>query len=248
MASVLLVTFSIGEKFTEKYNRLWRASHENYARKHGYDFKVINHHLGESVDAVKHIDANNRLLVCSQEWSSQYDFIVYIDADILININAPPIHLSCDFGDKIGIVDEFCQPRPENRVELINKRCGWEESAKEYYSLAGFDVDTEMLLNAAVMVFQPKKHADFIKNIYDTYSDRFLTHPRSGHFHQAVIGYELMKNDKYVLMSTKWNCIWHHYKVYYSDRLAIDVVFNDSYFFHFAGNIDSEMAIYLQQL
>lgn len=246
MASVLLVTFAIGEKFIQQYNRLWRASQENYAKKHGYDFKVLETHFGESLDATKHIDANNRLLVCSQDWSSQYDFIIYIDADILININAPPIHLSCDFGDKIGIVDEFCQPRPDNRVELVNRRCGWEESAKEYYKLSGLDVETEQLLNSGVMVFQPKKHESFLKSIYDKYSNDLLTHPRSGHFNQAVIGYELMKNDNYVLMSTKWNCIWNHYKVYYGGCIGIDVVFNDNYFFHFAGNVDNEMAIYLQ--
>ena len=65
-----------------------------------------------------------------------------------------------EFGDKIGIVDEYSQPTPLLRIQL-QKQNKWEECASDYYKLAGFDILTEKVLNTGVLVMQPKKHADF---------------------------------------------------------------------------------------
>jgi lipopolysaccharide biosynthesis glycosyltransferase len=223
-----------------KYTRLWRASHENYCKKHGYDLKIIDKFLDKQLDAKRHIDANNRLLVCSQEWSDAYDYIIYLDADILININAPPIHTAYEYGDKIGIVDEFSQPQPEERAERINKRLGWEESAKAYYKLAGFDIDTDTLFNAGMMVFQPKKHKKYLEKMYSYYEPGYTTHRRGAHYQQAIIGYDLMVNNKCIVMSNEWNCVWHHYKVYYDGKKTLQDIFEKHYFVHFAGGIDHD--------
>ena len=59
-----------------------------YAKKHDYDFRVITDFLDKSMS---HVDAItfNKTLVCSQEWSHEYDYIILIDADILINMMSP---------------------------------------------------------------------------------------------------------------------------------------------------------------
>jgi len=246
MTAVLLVTFAIGDAYMSKYTKLWRTSHENYCKKHGYDFKIIEKFLDKQLDAREHIDANNRLLVCSQEWSKDYEYIVYIDADILININAPPIHTAFDYGNKIGIVDEFSQPCAEQRVERINRRLGWEDSAKAYYQLAGFDIETDKLLNAGVMVFQPKKHKEVLEHMYSYYEPGYTTHRRGAHYQQAIIGYELMTKDMCIIMSNAWNCVWNHYKVYYDGKKTIQETFDQHYFLHFAGAIDHDKVENLQ--
>ena len=86
----------------------------------------------------------NKILVCNQEWSKDYDFIVFIDADILINVNAPPIHSHIDYGECIGIIDEYSQPSKERRLK-IQRQMGWEKSAVDYYKLCGLDIQTDMV-------------------------------------------------------------------------------------------------------
>ena len=169
--SVCLVTIAVGEKYLNEYNRLFRPSQESYARKHGYDFRVITDYLGPVRD-ISTISLN-KILVCSQEWSLGYDFVVFMDADILINPDAPPIHSCMDFGDKIGIVDEFTQPSFQKRVEF-NRRMNWEPNATTYYLRSGFTIQTNSMLNTGVIVMQPAKHASFLKGIYDKYVQIFV--------------------------------------------------------------------------
>ncbi len=88
---VLLVTVAIGEQYLKQYYNLFYESQYNYAIKNGYDFKVCTDYL-DKVHQHKTTVSFNKVLVCSQEWSANYDFIIFIDADILININSPPLH------------------------------------------------------------------------------------------------------------------------------------------------------------
>jgi hypothetical protein len=227
---ILLVTLAIGKKYLYEYNRLFRKSQELYARKHGYDFKVITDFLGD----LRHTYAIsfNKILVCSQEWSSQYDFIIFVDADILINPNSPPIPLDC--GEKIGMVDEWSQPTKEGR-QSVQTTFGWEKTAIEHYKLCGFDLETDVVLNSGVLVMQPKLHGQFLRNIYDKYVLQSIDHPRGYVFEQTCIGYELQKAQMYKLLDKKWNSVWgitHHA---YKCRILLKVFFQQTYFLHFAG-------------
>ena len=128
---ILLVTIAIGEKYINEYNKLFRPSQELYAKRNGYDFKVVTNFLDDKYKFHKSISFN-KILVCSQEWSQDYDFIIFIDADIVINKDSPPIHNFVNYGDKIGIINEFSQPSFEKRLQ-INHKYGLEKNPKAYY-------------------------------------------------------------------------------------------------------------------
>jgi len=142
---VLLVTIAIGEKYLTEYINLFYESQKKYAIKNGYDFKVITDFLDKTIQNHSTISFN-KILVCSQEWSNDYDFIIFVDADILININSPPIHNYIDYEGCIGIIDEYSQPSKERRLK-IQEKMGWETSAVDYYKLCGFDIQTDMVFN-----------------------------------------------------------------------------------------------------
>jgi len=78
--SVCLVSMAIGDKYLEEYNRNFRSNQEAYAKKHGYDFRIITDYLGEVREPST--ISFNKILVCSQDWSLNYDFVVFVDADI----------------------------------------------------------------------------------------------------------------------------------------------------------------------
>lgn len=239
---VLLVAIAIGEKYLEMYNELFRKSHENYAKKHEYDFKVVTDFLDKNNKHYSTISFN-KSLVFSQTWSKDYDFIIFIDSDILINPIAPALHNYINYGDKIGIVNEYSQPTPEIRLQIQAKQ-GWERFANEYYKLSGFDINTDAVLNTGVIVSQPKIHGNIFQNIYNKYIKKSINHKRGFHYEQSCIGYELQKQCLYKTLPNKWNIIWGLYKICGEN---LDNIFKDNYFIHFAGGIDTDKVLDLHK-
>ena len=233
---VLLVTIAVGEKYLTEYNNLFYESQYNYAKKHGYDFKVITDFLDKNIKESSTISFN-KILVCNQEWSNDYDFIIFIDADILININSPSIHNYIDYGDCIGIIDEYSQPSKERRLK-IQQNMGWETSAVDYYKLCGLDIKTDMVLNSGVLVMQPKLHNDFLQNIYNKYILQSISHYRGFHFEQSCIGYEIQKNNLCKVIDNKFNALWALTKMDNIENISLNSFFNENYFIHFAGHVD----------
>lgn len=245
----LLVTIVIGEKYLEEYYKLFYESQKNYALKNNYDFKVITEFLDKENQDTYSISFN-KVLVCSQEWSTDYDFIIFVDADILININSPPIHNCIDYEGCIGIVDEYSQPSSERRI-LIQKRNGFETSASDYYKIYGFDLDTNMVFNSGVMVMQPRIHKDFLFNIYNNYKITsmtiYKTKKKATHKDQPYIGFEIQKNNLYKVMDNKFNAIWGIAKSDNIEKYTLNTYFQDNYFIHFAGHTDYDKIKYIQQ-
>jgi len=237
---VLLVAIAIGEQYLQKYNQIFRRSHEAYAKKHEYDFKVIDQFIDATYQSSPMSLFYQKMLVSD----TNYDFVIFIDSDILINITAPAIHLSENFGDNIGIVDEYSQPTPELRLK-IQKMMGWETSAVDYYKLCGLDLDTKIVLNSGVLVIQPKKHKKLLEYVYETYLPRSITHQRGPHYEQTSLGYELQTDRRYTLLNNRWNAIWALHKM---TGANLEQFFRNNYFIHFAGNTDINMAPNLDQL
>ena len=233
---VLLVTIAIGEQYLKEYNKLFYESQHNYAKKHGYDFKVITDFLDKNINVLSSISFN-KILVCNQEWSNDYDFIIFIDADILININSPSIHNYIDYGECIGIIDEYSQPSKERRLK-IQRNNGWETSAVDYYKLCGLDIQTDMVFNSGVLVMQPKIHNEFLQNIYNKYVLQSISHYIGFHFEQSCIGYEIQKNNLYKVIDNKFNAVWALTKMDNIENISLNTYFNKNYFIHFAGHTD----------
>lgn len=175
----------------------------------------------------------HKYLVCSQEWSSAYDYIVLIDADILINKKSPAIPFEV-LGDKIGMVDEACQPSREKRVEIQRKN-GWDLYPKDYFALCGLTLDTPHIYNSGFMVFQPSKHRSFLEGMYSTYAKSSPGHPRGFHYEQTVANYCFQKADMIYPLPRTFN---HCYLLYKSDDSTtnIDTFYQSSHFVHFVAH------------
>jgi hypothetical protein len=244
MEKVLLVTIAIGDKYLQEYNKLFRKSQELYAKRHGYDFKVVTDFLETSLSKKQRSAISfQKILVCSQEWSSNYNTIIFIDADILINSEAPQIH---EFsGEKIGIVDEYSQPSFNERL-AIQIRMDWERTPSDYYKLAAkeFELETDHLLNTGVLVLKPHIHKDILERIYNKYVEKSFGHPRGFHFEQSAIGYEIQKNNNFRIIDNKWNAIWAVNKM---SKKAVDLqtFIKNNYFIHFAGGVDIHQIPYI---
>jgi aspartate carbamoyltransferase regulatory subunit len=118
---VLLTTIAIGDNYRRAYEDIFKESHEAYATKHGYDFKIITDYLDTLNPEHHHKDAIslNKLLLCSQE--SEYDMIIYVDADILININKD---MCIEYFKKFKLDSKINFIFHLNCEECLNKNCG----------------------------------------------------------------------------------------------------------------------------
>jgi hypothetical protein len=212
-------------------------SQRKYALKNKYDFKVITEFLDDTYKYSHMSLYYQKILVCNQEWSNDYDFIIFIDADIFININSPGIHNYINYDDCIGIIDEYSQPSRERRIN-IQKKMGWESSATEYYKLCDFNINTDMVFNSGVLVLQPKKHRVFLQDVYNNYIKKSILHKRGPHYEQTSLGYELQVNNNFKVLENKFNALWALIKIDNIENKSLDSFFNENYFIHFAGRCD----------
>ena len=228
---VLLVVIAITEGYLHNYTKLFRKSHELYAKKHNYDFRVIDYMLDTTINHTSAFSFQ-KILVCSQYWSAQYDYIVCIDADIFINPESPPIHEFVT-SDKIGIVDEMVQ----SSLEL---REAYDGTASDYYKLVPeTTLDTKMLLNTGVMVFQPKLHSEFLNGVFRKHVTGCMTSNRGYHYEQTTVGYELQSKEMFTPIPNKFNAIWGLSKYMKStSHISLEDFYRDNYFIHFAGCVD----------
>jgi len=234
---IALVTLAIGDQYLQIYNTLFRKSQEAYAKRHGYEFRVITEYLDDDI-LHKSLISFQKALVFSQLWSSQYDLIIFVDADIYIRPDSPAIHTAGDFTEKIGIVNEFAQPTKELRLAL-QERCGWETSATDYYKLCQLDLDTDIVPNSGVMIARPAIHGEYLRNIYETYRETAINHSRGFIYEQAAIGYCLVRDNMCTCIPNEWNGLWMINKLINPDKELPEFI-SETYFTHLAGKFQYE--------
>ena len=240
----LLLSLAIGDKYIKEYKELFHKSQSHYAKKHNYDFKLIQERAKGTIDHPDSISFD-KSLVFSQSWSYDYENIVFIDADIFVNPKSPPIDELNKDSKKIFVVDEYSQPTPEKRIQ-VQEKMGWETSATDYYSLAGFSIQTKNMINTGVIMAKPELHGKFMKSIHFKHSISSIGHPRHFHFEQSAIGYEMQKNNMAEHLDNKYNAVWNIHKLQDSTIEFEDFVDNN-YFIHLAGKVDFDKIPHLNK-
>ncbi len=132
------------------------------------------------------------------------------------------------------------QPTRDARRSL-QIRAGWERTVSEYYELCQITFDTEFVFNTGVLVFQPRKHADFCRDIYNKYKHNQLIHPRGFHYEQAAVNYEYQKKNKLIPIPSEWNSLGNIHKFAGYEGTLADFM-KEKHFAHLAGGFDHQAA------
>lgn len=246
--SCAVVTIAIGESYLQTYSDIFRPSVEEYCQKYNYDHIVLSdyifdepeYHTPHEIDIMKWV-------IPFHPWFAHYNRILVLDADILITRNAPPFH-TIDLEGKIGMVDEYSQPTPEQRIQFQAER-GWETSATDYYKLLGnHTIDTPHVLNGGLFLCSPALHADFFRNLFYTYIDKYRAAQNHMHYEQSTLGYEVQSQGLWKPLDNKWNQIRGLYEAYYPTLEDAIHLYNTSYGLHFCGGGVWNLAKYLHSL
>ena len=211
-----IVTLTMGKKYEDLFNRYARKGWEEYSQKYTMDLKVINVPLDTSQRASNRSPAWQKLLILSQPWSKQYEQIVWIDSDIVINVNtSPDIFTFCEV-DKVGAVNSWDFPTEHIYRRMLEEQYSYYEQKGrrfmknivpyEYYTNRGISpaaIDTPVL-QTGVVVCSPEHHRQLFEHIYYNYEDSFGP---EGNYEMPAMSFEIAKNNFWTPIPNEFNFI-----------------------------------------
>ncbi len=232
-----IVTITIGKEHTELFERYCMPTWKPYADKHGYDIIVIREPVKpELVTETKSIHWQ-KCFVLTHEDVKEYEDVVWIDTDILINYHRAPCIVSNNLSDKIGAVSlqmlserisentsgrflpykNYCInmfQTPENKAMLQN------HFRKKKLDHHYFECNPLMGINTGVLVMKPTLHSDFMQNVFYKYQSVEKTQD----FEQGPIAVELINQNMVNYIDPGFNVIFYYHLVHHYPFLWDSVI------------------------
>lgn len=265
-----VVTLAVGDDHLAEFMALAKGTWEPYCRRHGYDLIVLTEPIDTQADTdVKPIHWQ-KLLVGQMPGAEKYEHMVWVDTDILINHHLAPCIASqltegrigaVDASEEVHIIDEFGNLK--TRYTALNtlfvaKSTGVAKDAKiaitrasigDLYDYFGFNLDTPHFINTGVFVFNPVRHNDFLRRMYDNAPEQ--------RYMDTVFSYELIKNNMVEFIDRRFNLLWpgecaRNYPFLFDPgflvenpgtvRMCVNTAFRNAFFLHFAGSASHAVA------
>ena len=213
-----IVTITLGTKYEKMFNNYCRNNWKIYSEKYGYELIVINKYLDNSKRAKSRSPAWQKLLILSQEWSKNYDQIIWIDSDVIINYKrakdiSPQVEIN-----NFGAVDEFSIPSKELHYLAMKKQYDfWKEKNIEfienltpgqYYKKRGIPGgDLNEVIQTGVFVCSQNHHREIFEHIYNSYDE--VNKKASWNYEMPAMSYELINSNM-----VQWIPIEYNYSVF----------------------------------
>jgi hypothetical protein len=127
---------------------------------------------------------------------------------------------------------------------------GFETTAKEYYmKYLNISFETDYVLNSGVFICSPLYHGEFFRKHIEKYLHN-ITDKTPFHYEQASFGYEIMKENKHMILDERWDIIWPVCRdvAVYIDKEYKDindyhqVVYETAYMIHYCSGQDHDLA------
>jgi hypothetical protein len=202
-----IATLAVGADYQGAYAQIFRPSVQRYAARHGYALLQFDDYLGDAAFHDPLFIYLMKMLLPLQDAVRGYDRLLVLDVDILVHPDTPPFH-TLDIDDGIGVVDEWSQPSPAERL-AIQRANGWSTSLRHYYGRAGLDLDSDTLINSGMYVCSPARHEGFFRDVTHRRMAARRDYPPTFHqYEQAVFGYELQMAGLVRLLPAAWNRLW----------------------------------------
>ena len=197
-----IVTLTLGKKYENLFNTNCKNNWEKYCEKFNYDLIVINQSLDNSKRSRERSPAWQKLLILSQEWSNNYDQIVWIDSDVIINYKSAGDISKIVEKENIGAVDAYSIPSKEiYQLSLKRAYDNWSKNGvkyisnlkpEEYYLKRGINVtDINEVVQTGVFVCSGANHRKIFEHIYYNYED--INKTAEWNFEMPAMSYELIK-------------------------------------------------------
>jgi len=221
-----IVTLVVGKKYEEMVNVYCKDNWQKYCEIFDYDLIVIKELLDKSNRARERSVAWQKLLILSQEWSDNYDQIVWIDTDIIINYKQAKDITSHVPLEKVGAVEEYSIPS-KILHGISQKRLFdyWKKfnvpyidnlTPGEYYKNRGIPGgDLKEVVQTGVFVCSAKYHRKIFEHIYYNYEE--INRNPEWNYEMPAMSYELLKSNLVKWIPNEYNyCVFLIISSYYS--------------------------------
>ncbi|MBN1680921.1 MAG: hypothetical protein JW966_11580 [Anaerolineae bacterium] len=226
-----LVTLTLGAAYETCWRDVCATNWQAYADKHGFDLIAITDPLDNSPLAQNRHPAWQKCLVLSQDWSATYDRVVWIDADILINVTQSPSIVDDIPVDKVGGVECFATPTPWYVHESLTRKYDyWGQdnavqnfTGREFHARYGLPDDINDVIQTGVMVLSPHHHRELFEHVYHHYEEKNMN------AEMRPLSYELVKAGMVHWIDPRFNASWmNNIALYYpflwnKPKYAMDV-------------------------
>jgi hypothetical protein len=216
--SKAIVTLAIGKKYLTQWRQLCQLNWQKYADKHGYDLICIDTPLDSSERAQRRSPAWQKCLILSQDFSREYERIVWIDSDILINfIDAPCIVENVPV-EKIGATNAYSSPTKALYSQILKRQYQYYEycgdnpiinnTARDYYSIYGLPPQFDDVVHTGVLVLSPNHHRQILEKAYFDYEEKG---DASWNYEMRPLSWEVLNADSIHWIDHRFNLIWLDY-------------------------------------
>lgn len=219
-----LVTLAVGEHHSGLFEKYCLSNWQEYCYKFDFELIVIKSSLDESVRGVNRSVAWQKLLILSQTWSSEYDQIVWVDSDVVINSEYAYDITEGVPVDKVGAVDTHSIPTKEIfalsnlRLEKIWDGQNINHISGNFYTTRGIPGEhLTDVVQTGVFVCSPTHHKAIFEYIYNHYED---TKGAEWNYEMPAMSYELLTADLITWISPRFNfCVSYILTAFYPEVL-----------------------------
>jgi hypothetical protein len=221
-----IVTLAIGKKYKDIFNQYCRENWVQYCERYNFELIVVEVVLDESDRAAKRSVAWQKLLILSQAWSADYEQIVWVDSDIIIN-SQWAYDLTEDVPvEKVGAVDQCAIPTKEI-FQVANNRLAkfWDDNNVNYipgnfYTTRGIPGESLVeVMQSGVFVCSPIYHRQIFELIYYSYED---TRGSEWNYEMPAMSYELLTANLVTWISPRFNfCVINMLSAFYPNEMAV---------------------------
>lgn len=265
-----LVTLAVGASYEAMFEKYCRPLWSQYADRYQFDIIVITQPLDTSSRSQSRSPSWQKCLILSDATIKNYDQVVWVDSDVLINPASPDITTGVPL-EKIGAVDEYSVPTKEDYHSYLQRLYDLYDqkhidhiktlTPTDFHSLYGFEGEFNSVVQSGVMVLSPRYHKELLEYVYYNYEDK-----DSLNLEMRPLSYEVLTRDLVHWISPKFNMLWPFIKQFNYPfltsppnplergllKLGIDTkaemikkcvtaTFLNNYFLHFASYTTREM-------
>lgn len=242
MGKSAIVTMVVGDRYRDLWQRFCVPNWSAYARRHGFDICVIDRPLDTGEIARRRGFSWQKLLIGTVEALRKYEYLIWIDADIVINPREVPNILDGLLPGRIGAVRYHALLGHPLFAAAYQRLCGGRppsEFCADIYRGYGLNGDPSQMIQAGVLAV-PASFLPFLEGIYH----RYPTPGHEQHQEQPILSWELATAGLTQFLDPKFNAVWYEYKQAAGigdeypeiSKLLVRKMLGDVYFLHFAGN------------
>ena len=230
MNNKAIFTILYGDSYIDAWRKLCEPGWRAYADKHGYDIVIVDKPIIQSADYPDRPIHWQKLVACSHSKAAEYEHIIMMDSDIMINYHQAPCMVEMQHTDKVGAVsfnhyieDNFNYYKifiRQNKFKQYQDRRRRLQVTPGRFLLSGPDFseiysvytdETDLpLINTGVLYMQPHKHRAYMEQVFhDSFTD--VADPAvKGNYEQEYLAFRLLKDDMFYRLDERFNRIAYY--------------------------------------